>query len=78
MRKVSAIVLDLAREVLRQPFEKTSEPAVAVALMLTHAACNQSVEPGVIRRGGSHRDPTDRVLLHTALVWGIHLTQFAP
>jgi hypothetical protein len=49
MRKVSEIVLDLAREVLRQPVEKTTEPAVAVALMLTHVAWNQSVEPGVIR-----------------------------
>ena len=45
MKKMSAIILGLAEEVLAQPSEKTSSEGAAAALLLAHVAWNRTVDP---------------------------------
>src|ERR1035441_821404 len=45
MKKMSAIILGLAEEVLAQPSEKTSSEGAAAALLLAHVAWNRAVDP---------------------------------
>ena len=56
MKKLSAIMIELAEQVLAQPVNDTSDEGFHAALLLAHVAWNRTVEPNEADTHGHYHD----------------------